>query len=709
MTALLDKYGRMALDVATASTALGFAAAKAGTRLGFGITRGIAASAAELAGGALDLPFGGRLGAGPTLGAAVSSAISYAENLALLPLLFGESLTSASLVAASTSLDALATLFPGSDDAAFSLASFVSLVRREWNEPALGEHLPETRFGVAEIAQALVAWGALQTATYDWQVERWRAALREIPFHDDAAASPPRARTESRVSITSDRILGAHRGQLLTADITDLHPDERARRPTMRPLRQSERALKRTLRRLSKMVLAGYGGASLLFFGVPLAPPPNAEEAALSAAVDASEAPAPASSSAPAPPRPAPYSWWDVLLGRHDREIFLQSARAPGGHAVIGAEERMPRYWVLTDHGRRQIVLVFRGTMSLNELAVDLTCEPEEFEPACAEEDDDDEPGTVHGHAVDGLPSGAIKVEDFGALSDNEASMPGGLPFPSLSASSSGTQPFPFPRTRSSRSLRMRSPSFQSVATFRGARSFDVHGGMLQMARMMGQRGGPVHTAVRDALRSNRGYELVMCGHSLGSGVAALLGMMWADPSTCLTVRSSGLPIGRRVSVYCFGPPCLTDARLSAHSANLITSFVYSHDVVSRLSLGSMRDMNRAAAWLCAAQAEGRAEGYAGLTRRALKARAGFGADGDAIWFLSVRKTLEANMPMAHLYPPGRVMWAIRRSDIESQADALRLFEVTDVERAFGQIVFSRDMLSAHMPHQYDKVLEELL
>ena len=39
----------------------------------------------------------------------------------------------------------------------------------------------------------------------------------------------------------------------------------------------------------------------------------------------------------------------------------------------------LPCFWVLTCHGR---VLVLRGTMSLNETASDLTCEPEGFEPA---------------------------------------------------------------------------------------------------------------------------------------------------------------------------------------------------------------------------------------------------------------------------------------------------------------------------------------
>jgi len=41
--------------------------------------------------------------------------------------------------------------------------------------------------------------------------------------------------------------------------------------------------------------------------------------------------------------------------------------------------------------------------------------------------------------------------------------------------------------------------------------------------------------------------------------------------------------------------------------------------------------------------------------------------------------------------------------------DKLRLFKVLDVEKVFSQIVFSKDMLSAHMPHQYDRVLHDLL
>jgi sn1-specific diacylglycerol lipase len=79
--------------------------------------------------------------------------------------------------------------------------------------------------------------------------------------------------------------------------------------------------------------------------------------------------------------------------------------------------------------------------------------------------------------------------------------------------------------------------------------------------------------------------------------------------------------------------------------------------------------------------------------------------------FIAVRKTLEANMQASNLYPPGRVLWAMRDSDLhpshrqpsspmnrvdglpQQEEDKLRLFEVLDVQQVFSQIVFAKDML----------------
>jgi len=233
------------------------------------------------------------------------------------------------------------------------------------------------------------------------------------------------------------------------------------------------------------------------------------------------------------------------------------------------------------------------------------------------------------------------------------------------------------------------------------------------MAQIMGAKGRPVHNAVRDALRRNDGYELILCGHSLGAGVAGLLAMSWADPETCLTVRSSGLPSRRRVSAYLFAPPCLVCRDLSILCHRLITSFVYSHDVVSRLSLGSVRDMNSACRWLCEGKGD---ESVANITKAAMKWKAGFGQPEDMDRFISLRKTLEANMQMTELFPPGRVLWAIRNENLHfsfqapgSIGNKVRLFEVLEVHKVFSQMIFARDILSSHLPHEYDQVLHELL
>ena len=98
---------------------------------------------------------------------AVSTVFSLAEHVALASILIGKMLTSTGLVAAESSIYVLSAIFPGSDEASFSLASLVALVRREWNEPALWEQLQQRRHGILEIGKAPIVWGALKGVTYE--------------------------------------------------------------------------------------------------------------------------------------------------------------------------------------------------------------------------------------------------------------------------------------------------------------------------------------------------------------------------------------------------------------------------------------------------------------------------------------------------------------------------------------------------------------
>ncbi|KDR74509.1 hypothetical protein GALMADRAFT_250502 [Galerina marginata CBS 339.88] len=740
-----DRYGRQGIDLAHTATSFGFSAAKTGTRIGFSIARGIAAAAVGVTTTVLDVAlFGGLPVTRPAFGYAVSTVLTVAEQITLAPIHLSEYMTSTSLLAAHSSINVLSAIFPGSSDASFSLASFIGLVRREWGTEGSGGNLPETQYGITQVARAIVGWISLQGVTQEWQEKRWFKNLKEIDVKEAPKSQRTLKHKSSRIRVTSDVIFPGNQGpQIIAADIGEPEPGGRSRASSIYlsrtkshislhryrtgqagipadlvPPAQTNAELKATMRRLSKMVLAGYGGASLLFFGVSptafgggsdkkstIQPPTSfstamaqekaSEESQLTKAVDAAEAEAAGDGEKPTGGNTKhEYSWWDVLLGKHDQEIFERSTSPAEDHAdpakekeaarrrankgkmkataVIGNEHLMPRFWVLTDHGRGQVVLVIRGTMSLNEIAVDLTCEPDIFQPA----------STPPPSETDEIP------------------VPGQFAFPSVSE--------------------------KETAADGNVPKYHVHGGMLKMAKVMGDVGNPVHLAVLEALHNNPEFDLVLCGHSLGAGVAAILGMMWADPKTCLTVRSSGLPVGRQVQVYAFAPPSLTDAALSRLSDKLVVSLVYSHDVVARLSLGSVRDLKNAAMWLCEAESNGTSDdGWSAVTARARKWKDGTGSQDDMDWFIAMRKTLEANMQNTSMYPPGRVLWAMRDGDLhpahqlhpnpnsagsaKTNEDKLRLFEVMDVEKVFSQIVFARDMLTAHMPHQYDRVLHDLL
>eukprot|EP00158_Paraphelidium_tribonemae_P006472 Partr_v1_DN27834_c0_g1_i2_m22652 putative Lipase (class 3) len=139
--------------------------------------------------------------------------------------------------------------------------------------------------------------------------------------------------------------------------------------------------------------------------------------------------------------------------------------------------------------------------------------------------------------------------------------------------------------------------------------NFDVHSGMLVQAKCLASPGHHFHSTIKQALIENRNYGLVLTGHSLGGGVASLIGLLWSNlglensrqselPSFW-TSRESGLPSFRPLHVYVFGSPCVMSAELSYAVRGLVTSLVHGYDFIARLSLGGVRDLKRIA-WILA-------------------------------------------------------------------------------------------------------------
>lgn len=440
------------------------------------------------------------------------------------------------------------------------------------------------------------------------------------------------------------------------------------------------------------------------------------------------------------------YSYLDLISGQADADLFHrlggleEGAALEGSYDEVGSQagssaqrlRRMqhkvarpsqPRYYVVTDHANKKIILVLRGSLTLGDIAIDLTCESANFQvndgsndnaaPTVTEFDDDEGPEP----ALDFSPE-AIKEREEKAIEEAKAK---------------ASQPQSRPHERS---------------------EYIVHEGMYETAKEIGEVGRPVHRAVRKALLSNPGYNIDIAGHSLGAGVSALLALMWASPDTCLTVASSGLPVGRRVHAFCFAVPCVTGDKLGKRAEKLITSYCHSYDLVCRLSLGAILDIRNACAWLAYENSQSAASGDlpAGTARsdnagdaastaptlshpirlinimqRAFQHQSGSFDSNPAnkkeleADFLALRKTLEANMRHVELYPPGVVLYTLPKGDLSPslvdgasksltpRGDYLfRLHDDANRDEVFGQIIFERGMLSKHMPDIYHHALDAI-
>ncbi|KAJ5110089.1 hypothetical protein N7532_002734 [Penicillium argentinense] len=158
-------------------------------------------------------------------------------------------------------------------------------------------------------------------------------------------------------------------------------------------------------------------------------------------------------------------------------------------------------------------------------------------------------------------------------------------------------------------------------------KNWKVHKGMHASAkRLLEGGGGRVMITLRAALEEFADYGVVLCGHSLGGGVAALLATMISEPNPNATgtsfvtasyqpapcprllavdsetslhasspePKTYNLPTGRPIHVYAYGPPAVMSPFLRLATRGLITTIVNGGDVVPSLSLGILHDMHTA-------------------------------------------------------------------------------------------------------------------
>jgi hypothetical protein len=304
--------------------------------------------------------------------------------------------------------------------------------------------------------------------------------------------------------------------------------------------------------------------------------------------------------------------------------------------------------------------------------------------------------------------------------------------------------------------------------SYRG-KEYSVHKGIHASARrLLDGGGGRVMATITAALEEFPGYGLVMCGHSLGGGVTALLAIMISEPSpdpsstSFVTASPSSaqllltsaeqekstapskitLPAGRPIHVYAYGPPATLSPSLRLVTRGLITTIVNGQDLVPYLSLGVLHDLQAVALAFktddTGAKGEVRSRVWEGLKggfadRWYNRSGDGLRRKEDDQWAYSALKALRASMLSSKLVPPGEVFIVeampvlqrdafVRREGGDGASGAVQgnegglgrpatrsvLRYVRDVGRRFGEVRFGGSMLLDHSPGRYEASLGAL-
>ena len=207
---------------------------------------------------------------------------------------------------------------------------------------------------------------------------------------------------------------------------------------------------------------------------------------------------------------------------------------------------------------------------------------------------------------------------------------------------------------------------------------FAAHKGMLAGAKTIADG---AKSMIAAQLAVNDDYTLVITGHSLGAGTAAILGSIWRDTFPDL-------------KVYAYGPPCIAPKNVMPTSNQDIISVINVGDPFATLSLGHIADVASALKYL-AERRDVRNEllevmkiGDGSRTRRQSK------------FLRNKAKEVRSVMTNEKFYPPGQLYEMDGRS---GDKVVLRKFD----EDRWSEMPLKQNILDIpkHVPIVYEELL----
>lgn len=223
-----------------------------------------------------------------------------------------------------------------------------------------------------------------------------------------------------------------------------------------------------------------------------------------------------------------------------------------------------------------------------------------------------------------------------------------------------------------------------------------AHDGMLEASRLVLLCAKPI---LDEELEMHPDYDLVLVGHSMGGGVAALLGRLLEN-------------VFPKLTVYVYGPPCVAPLDFRSTSNTKIFSVINEGDPFCCLSLGHVADVSVGLSHLCE-DAE---------LRATILRRAGGSIDEmdarDLEWCSQTMQALRGEKLTAEkLFPPGQLLFLSngsllgkrKRKRGDSNPAPVRLFHVPP--DSFQDLIISPRMfdLTRHVPSLYESRLQALL
>ncbi|KYQ93248.1 hypothetical protein DLAC_11642 [Tieghemostelium lacteum] len=194
-----------------------------------------------------------------------------------------------------------------------------------------------------------------------------------------------------------------------------------------------------------------------------------------------------------------------------------------------------------------------------------------------------------------------------------------------------------------------------------------------------------------------KSYTIVVCGHSLGAGVAALFTMIFHQ-------KYPQIPI----HCYAYAPPSLTSTEVSLNRKNreLIDTFVFNDDIVPRLCYASMEHLLELVLCILKKNDSVAQMGFQLLPNGQVTEKLGN--------FLKLKKDTETTRQsitfkepqLSHrtMLPPGKVFRIYK----PEKNDSYYVMEESNPS-FFKEIIISGTLLTDHMPDKYEMAFKSCL